>query len=446
MSSCKGCLPTLMPTAYYSQVQNNVIQNHTEVKYVGLAPASVIVANDWNTPAEGDSVAGYLSNVYAITVGTYLYNPAYGWFLINSWNPQNAVIQIYKDDLAATVPAGTFVPAGTSFIVAPRPCCSDDTFILFPFLALNYVIPAIGFTTTINVTSVFGLQAGNRIRIGANVYLLTTIVSNNQVIIENEGAGGTPGDTVVALDSQGNYIYLLTTEPAFACSLSVGDTVGSIQICAGGTDSVLEPAVVADYQIPILTDAAARTVEYDFIGSLSIYDTAITTAKLAASAVTTAKINDTAVTTAKIADVAVTPSKIASAGYGTSFTCDSYTALQAPDVIVVSNRIATYTQLGPWVIISLRARLTCAASAGTVGIIYLTTPPGLPPLRPLTLQAYYPGVNVIGGVTVNGVEALFAYAEAATDTPRIEIRLATGAFLAPSQFVDVNAYFFYPTR
>jgi len=415
MSSCKGCLPTLMPTAYYSQVQNNVIQNHTEVKYVGLAPASVIINNDWNTPAEGASVAGYLSNVYAVTVGTYLYNPAYGWFLINSWNPQTAVIQIYKDDLAATVPAGTFVPAGTSFIVAPRPCCSDDTYILFPFLALNYVIPAIGFTTTINVTSVFGLQAGNRVRIGANVYLLTTIVSNNQIIIENEGAGGTPGDTVVALDSQGNFIYLLTNEAAAACASGIGDTAGTLQICSGGVESVLEPAVVADFQVPVLTDAAARTVEYDFVGSSSIYDQAII------------------------------PTKIASMGQGTTFTCQEYTALNSPNVIDVSAMTASYTRLGPWMLVWLRGVITITSTPTSVDKIYLRTPAGFDPLRPVAGSSYFPAISIIKGTgRAEQLQDIYTYTEAATNTPRFQIDMA-GTLVAGNSFT-FNSYFFYPTR
>jgi hypothetical protein len=135
---------------------------------------------------------------------------------------------------------------------------------LFPFLAADFTAQDVGLQRSVQVTSTFGLRTGELVRIGEGVYRLVEINSSREIVISNEGAGYQVGQTISALDSVGDYQYLITEENTSACSAT---TVyeGKITTCVGSDEKILRGELTA--QVPVLQDATLGTARYKFLDS-----------------------------------------------------------------------------------------------------------------------------------------------------------------------------------
>lgn len=76
----------------------------------------VIVQNSWVIPACGITAQLSVPNVANLQVGTYLYNPTYGRFLITAFNAHSGLVDVYNECLPGTLPTGTPVLAQTQFL------------------------------------------------------------------------------------------------------------------------------------------------------------------------------------------------------------------------------------------------------------------------------------------------------------------------------------------
>lgn len=317
---CCGQQITVGPSPYYEKVSNEVIQNHESIIVKSCYPIGIRSADSWNVPAVDESISIKFLEIVDVVVGIYLFNPSYGYFKITGWNPETSTITIQNEDgFEDNVVPGTYVPESTLFVAVPKPCCEDDTSVFFPFLAQDFVAPNNGSSRTIQVTSTFGLIVNNYVRIGTGVYLLTAINSSNEVVIKNEGAGHTPASTVEALDGDGDYQYLLTSEAVSGCAGAVA-TSGKLVVCDAGVAKTLNGATLG--HIPVLSNTTTDVFTLTTAGTASITDGAITAPKLASDSVTTAKILDANVTTAKLAPTSVTQAKLANDSVGTAQIID----------------------------------------------------------------------------------------------------------------------------
>lgn len=428
--SCDGCKHPVVPQAYYEEVASEVTENHDTVVLQSKYAAGVLVCDPFNTPAIDNEVQVFLRDVAVINVGAYLYNPQYGYYLITRWNPEYSVVNVRNDGIDGNNP-GAFVRANTVFLVAPKPCCQDDTYLLFPFLADDFTAPLLGQSTIINVTSTFGLQQGAVVRIGSGSYYLETVYSSKQIQIRNDGGGATPGSTVVALDANGDYQYLITVDLTSICTSTVTDNSGRLIVCAGSEQKVLAPPSLYDGFVPILINAASNIVEYGLVDTPSIQAAAVTATELANNAVTTTKIAANAVITSKILDEAVTAVKIADAGGGTVFPVTSVVG----NIINVS-LVGRYWMLGPWAIGQIKG--TFEVNGSPQDLFSFTGPVvGVG----TGVQSQYPAWQLFGKSVLDNV-----YTEInATGTTVVHaVKYTTPQIVGT--IVGLNLYFFYPAR
>lgn len=253
---------TVGASPYYETVVSEVIQSHTKILKDSCYAAGIEIKEDWNIPAIGSDIPVVIGDVYNISVGSYLYHAAYGYFRITNWDQYNKTVGLLNENIKGTAAPGTFVPKCTLFIVTSKPCCVDDSSFLFPFLAEDFVAPSVSTPLVVQVTSVFGLRVGELVRIGTGLYRLQTINSSNEIVIINEGAGATPGTDVEALDANGEFQYLITAETASACA-ATGVLEGRIIVCDGADEFILNGEFAG--QVPVLQDAADDTVKFQFL-------------------------------------------------------------------------------------------------------------------------------------------------------------------------------------
>lgn len=263
MAKCKTCGHPPAPIPYYEEVENSSLQDHSSIFKSTQYAAGVVIADEFQIPAVDQDIVVCVKDATNIVVGSYLWHPAYGPIKIAYWDGCNQKIGLLNEGLTGTAAPGTVVSECTAFVITSRPCCADqDNFQLFPFLAENFVVPAIGSSRTIRVTSTFGLVTETNIRIGTGVYLLEQINSSLEVVIKNEGGGETPGTTVEAKDADGDFQYLITTIIVSGCSNSKV-TEGIILVCDGSSEQRLDGSFVG--QVPALQDASTDEVAFVFL-------------------------------------------------------------------------------------------------------------------------------------------------------------------------------------
>lgn len=320
--TCKPCGPNVSagPNPFYEEVRDTVVQDHQTIIDRFKKSGGIQVLSAWNVPETNESITVTVDNVDLIVVGSYFFNPQYGYFLVNQWNPKSNQISLYHSLSTKTAAAGTFVPANTPFLPAPEPFTSNSQKELFPFLDADFVAPFTNNNTTIQVTSTFGLRVGEYVRIGDAVYRLDGILSSKEIVIFNQGAGFTGGTTVSAHDLNGEHQYFITSEAAYVCALEVTATSGRVIICDGGDQKIITGSAIG--QVPVLIDPETGEVEFQNTGTLSLQDLSVTTAKLANNAVTAAKIAAATITSNELADSSVGNTELADASISTNKLID----------------------------------------------------------------------------------------------------------------------------
>lgn len=309
--TCKTCGPNVTsgPKPYYEEVKQNVVENHETILQQAIHAVGVRVLDAWNIPQESETVTVRIEEISVIPIGSYLFHPNYGYYLISQWNPKSQQIGVTNDSITGNVAVGTFVPARTPFLVSPKPCCQGGQELLFPFLAEDFKAPFTNQSVTIDVTSSFGLSVGDYIRIGDGVYRLDSIDSTKRIKIFNKG-NGYPFNTIVkAKDSQGTYQHLITVENSFVCTVSENTSQGKIVVCDTGEQKLITGASAG--QVATLMDPVTGLVQFQSVGISALLDGSVTTPKLADAAVTIAKMADNSVGAAQIIDATVGNAELA---------------------------------------------------------------------------------------------------------------------------------------
>lgn len=83
--------------------------------------AAVSILDAWITPACSGTEVVTVSAHPSVVIGTYLYNPDYGWYEITAYDPNTNILTLKNNCSTGNIAAGSAVPAGTVFIFTDPP-------------------------------------------------------------------------------------------------------------------------------------------------------------------------------------------------------------------------------------------------------------------------------------------------------------------------------------
>lgn len=198
--------------------------------------AAVFIKNSWTIPACNQQAVLHVPYLKSILVGSYIWNPNYGFFLVTAFNNLTSQVTIKNECLVGNAVAGTSVAACTVFMNSAPPMTAPGTgsvTSIFPYLYLDFVAPANGVCVTITVTTTNGLFVGQGVAISDGIYRISAIPTSSTITICNDGDGITPGETVSARTSTGLLQYPITQ--AFDCC---ADLTAEIAVLDGRIDDL----------------------------------------------------------------------------------------------------------------------------------------------------------------------------------------------------------------
>lgn len=169
---------------------------------------SIIVQNSWNIPACSASAILSVPGLESVLIGSYLYNPSYGYFRISAFDSVNGQITVVNDCTDGNEDPGEVVPALTEFIVSSPPALSS---ILFNTQS-SWIVPTCGNTVSVVAPTLVSVDAGTNV--WNPTYGYFEVVSFNSttkaLVLKNNCVSGNiaPGSTVVADSS-----FIVTTPP-----------------------------------------------------------------------------------------------------------------------------------------------------------------------------------------------------------------------------------------
>lgn len=177
---------------------------------VGFLASAIKIQNSWNVPACGQSALLNVPGCTTIMIGSYIWNPTYGAFKITAFNSVTQQITVKNECLIGNATAGTVVPACQIFMLEGAPVTAPGTgavSAIFPYVAIDFVTPAVSACVDITVTNTNGLYADAIVQINGYSYRISTITDSTHITICNDGDGQTAGQTVSARDGSGFYQY-----------------------------------------------------------------------------------------------------------------------------------------------------------------------------------------------------------------------------------------------
>lgn len=77
---------------------------------------SFVATNSFNIPAVGANAVLNVANLKQLTIGTYIYNPTYGYLRIVSFDATLGQLTVTNDGTYGNAAPGTIIPAATSFL------------------------------------------------------------------------------------------------------------------------------------------------------------------------------------------------------------------------------------------------------------------------------------------------------------------------------------------
>ncbi len=255
-----GCCQNVVvpaPTPFYNCAPA-CPENHTQKIVIQSFRADVKIVDSWNVPACDLSAVVNTESLNAIVVGSYLWNPTYGYFLITAFNSGTGQITLLNPCVTGNASPGTQIPACTEFTVTVPPCdCTNDSQVC---VAIDFTAPDVGDCIDITLTNTTGILVGNVIQIGTGQYRVSALKPNDIITICNDGDGITPGTSVIAKDAQGNYQYCIQVVASNPCDADV-ITTGKVLACDGG--GIISPLGGATAgQVLTLVDATLETASY----------------------------------------------------------------------------------------------------------------------------------------------------------------------------------------
>lgn len=294
-NNCCSASGQATPLPYYACAGASP-QSHTKQITILNYAASVKVLPSWNIPACGESAVIYVEALKSIVPGSYLWNPAFGYFEVTAFDSSNGQVTVVNHCNSGNAAQGTLVPGCTEFTITVTPCvCPIDGQVC---VAIDFTAPEVGDCIDITLTSTQGIAAGSTVQIGSGFYSVAAVKPNDIIEICNNGEGITPGTAVIAKNSAGEYQYCLGIIATNVCDQTPVDE-GRIIVCNAGTQNVIESNIPGEGDIvvaPILNGTDLETAEYTPLDVDERICTTLTSALtiVGAQADYTINVNDTA--------------------------------------------------------------------------------------------------------------------------------------------------------
>lgn len=190
-------IPYCEPTAVEEVCPRTTISNRK---------AAFTTAQSFNLPLCGQSTLLYSNDLPIIHVGAFIWSATYGYLEIAA-HTENSLTVINRC-IDGNAPTGTLVPKGATFIESVDPTFANRA--VDVFLAVDFTVPPDGVCVSARFTSMTGIPLGSQVSFGGGTYWLTFDFGGGLVQLCNLGTGGTPGDTLIATNSDGNYQYPVT--------------------------------------------------------------------------------------------------------------------------------------------------------------------------------------------------------------------------------------------
>lgn len=215
---------------------------HTEVYY--NYTITVKTVTPFNVPKVENKVEVRLDNVKSILPGSILWNQKIGGMSVVSFDAATQTAIVTPANI--NVDFGSLVPMGTEFMVGIPAIDINDTkeYLDSPYLAADFISPAVGECQNASVTSVSGLTINDKVSIAGYVYKVGAIINKSTLRLCNDGEGA-EGGVVIAFDPEdcgepSVPIIVYETSPCEATPVQTGNIVvcnsGSLTTLTGEAD------------------------------------------------------------------------------------------------------------------------------------------------------------------------------------------------------------------
>jgi hypothetical protein len=241
-------------------------QDNTQKIFIQQFRADVKIEGSWNIPDCGEESIVFVSGLKGIVVGSYLWNPTYGYYEVTAFDISRGLVTLLNHCTTGNATAGTNVPGCTEFTNTVPPCdCGDDSQVC---VAIDFTAPAEDACLDITLTNTTGITAGDTIQIGSGFYFLQAIKPNEVVTICNQGEGIAPGTPVIARDANDNYQYCISVISTNPCSRTP-DYYAPVLAC--NDDGAAAPLDGSDYGwVVSMVEPTTNAAQYRPIGNPSI--------------------------------------------------------------------------------------------------------------------------------------------------------------------------------
>jgi hypothetical protein len=266
--SVSGCNPTCecaqdlcnLPNPYVVDADASQ-ECHTSTVIQQLYVTGLSTKAEVSIPACSGTFVISINGIHSVILGSYLWNPDYGHFKVISFDYATEQITLENECQDDNAAPGTNIPACTLFLAVDTPCCDEAVggALYYPYLAVDFTVPAIGNCLDITVTSIVGLSTGMEVQIGTGVYSISSIVDTDRINICNDGSGATSGTVVEAKDAYDNYITPIISVGVALCGGS-SDPQGALVVCADGNPTTLSGDTLG--YIPALINTTTNEVEF----------------------------------------------------------------------------------------------------------------------------------------------------------------------------------------
>lgn len=265
-----GCCQNVVqatPTPFYACAPA-CPESHVQKITIQSFSADVKIADSWNIPACGESAVVNGVSLRAIVVGSYIWNPDFGYFEVTAFNSGTGQMTLTNHCNDGNASPGTTVSACTEFTVVDPPCdCVNTSQVC---VAIDFTAPANGDCLDITLTTIGTIQAGDIIQIGTGRYYVDHIVSSTIINICNQGEGITPGTPVIALNSAGDYQYCIVIIET-CCTQIEAEFPGGLTPCADfkyrAVNALDTPAAINSVTIAEGTSSASNIAAGDLVNN-----------------------------------------------------------------------------------------------------------------------------------------------------------------------------------
>lgn len=256
LANC-GNIQAASPLPYYQKTPT-CQEDHCQQIFNTLYATAIKNTYSWNIPVCDGQATLYFSDLKVIPIGSYIWNPTYGYFEVIAFDHNTGQVTILNHCNEGNAAVGTNVPACTPFVVVAAPVAGFDPF-SDACVAIDFTAPADGDCIDITITNLGTIATGDQIQIGTGRYRVSAIVSPTIITICNDGLGITPGTAVIALDSAGNYQYCIAV--VTNCCVPLQDEIDTINGLITGIDAsiVILDAASASYNTSLTQQRLGAT-------------------------------------------------------------------------------------------------------------------------------------------------------------------------------------------